>query len=432
MCLDNKSHSLPDTALSQRGSDSRSDHSGAGDAELDAIAKKLQRLFRLPSPDAPGIHLIGAVLDPRDFGAACPAKPVGVTGKGLDNKGAMASCVGEAAEFASTFYRLEDQDALQTGRPDVSTLNRERKRILLHLAGHQSGIDDGDVSWVDCVRLQDGSTVPVPAELCFRGLPAQHPPPRIKIGLGAASGPTLEEARLHGLLELVERDAVGLWWRGGGPCSLVQLSEADHARVETVISRIRRGQSGRRIKLLNITTDLGVPCVAAASFNAEGAGFAFGFAARLTLADAAISAILELAQMEVAAHIARLKIGQQGEGALDHHEVMALRRAEELEPDCIATAEDGDAGHSCQPPAGTSDGETGGTRWTSAALAEKLAGFGVEVYSLTLTRRDINVPTVRMISPDLQPEPSEHQSIRLQKVTTKRGPRAISQKIAVF
>ena len=56
----------------------------------------------------------------------------------------------------------------------------------------------------------------------------------------------------------------------------------------------------RRTWLLDITTDIGVPCVAAVSCRADGSGFAFGLAARPALEAAVRSAILEMCQLELA------------------------------------------------------------------------------------------------------------------------------------
>ena len=60
--------------------------------------------------------------------------------------------------------------------------------------------------------------------------------------------------------------------------------------AEALLPRLRQRATRRRNWLLDITTDIGVPCVAAVSCGANGFGFAFGLAARPTLKASARSA----------------------------------------------------------------------------------------------------------------------------------------------
>ena len=66
--------------------------------------------------------------------------------------------------------------------------------------------------------------------------------------------------------------------------------------METLLAQLRQGASARRSWLLDITTEIGVPCVAAVSCMADGFGFAFGLAARPTLEAAARSAVWKCAR----------------------------------------------------------------------------------------------------------------------------------------
>ena len=79
--------------------------------------------------------------------------------------------------------------------------------------------------------------------------------------------------------------------------------------------------------MLDITTDIGVPCVAAVSCSANGFGFAFGLAARPTLKAAARSAILEMCQLELALAVVEAKRGESGQAALNKRDQGHLRRA---------------------------------------------------------------------------------------------------------
>ena len=64
--------------------------------------------------------------------------------------------------------------------------------------------------------LATGSDVLVPADWCVRRAPRRMglQPPWI-LGSGVAAGPDWDWAASRALLELIERDAVALWWLGG-------------------------------------------------------------------------------------------------------------------------------------------------------------------------------------------------------------------------
>ena len=74
---------------------------------------------------------------------------------------------------------------------------------------------------------------------------------------GCAAGNTLEEAIVQGFLELVERDAYAIWWY-----NRVQRAELDLDQFDDSYVRDLRNQftdAGRKVWVLDITSDLGVP-----------------------------------------------------------------------------------------------------------------------------------------------------------------------------
>ena len=154
---------------------------------------------------------------------------------------------------------------------------------------------------VSCSRLSDGRAVPLPADCVCAGRPRSAGHAAFPLSIGSAAGPSWEGAALHGLLELIERDAASLWWRGGRrAATLPRQYEAD-TEAEFLLLRLRPATSTRRRSwLLDITTDNGFPPSRPLSCRADGFGFAFGLAARLTLQAAIRSAVLEMCQIELA------------------------------------------------------------------------------------------------------------------------------------
>jgi oxazoline/thiazoline synthase len=80
---------------------------------------------------------------------------------------------------------------------------------------------------------------------------------------GCAAGNTIEEAIVQGFLELVERDSYAIWWY-----NCLQRSELDLSRFDDPYVRDLKAQlaeTGRRLWVLDITSDLGIPSFVALS-----------------------------------------------------------------------------------------------------------------------------------------------------------------------
>jgi bacteriocin biosynthesis cyclodehydratase domain-containing protein len=114
---------------------------------------------------------------------------------------------------------------------------------------------------------------------------------------GNAAGSSLEDAILQGTLELVERDAVALWWYNRTPVPGVDLASFHDPWLEEMIRHY--ADLGRELWVLDITSDLGVPVMTAVSRRVDGAGeqIMFGFGAHLDPRIAARRAVSELNQM---------------------------------------------------------------------------------------------------------------------------------------
>jgi ribosomal protein S12 methylthiotransferase accessory factor len=113
---------------------------------------------------------------------------------------------------------------------------------------------------------------------------------------GCAAGNTLEEAILQGFLELVERDAVAQWWYNRLHCRGLDIGSFTHPYFEVVADRFER--SGRELWALDLTSDLGIPVVAALSRrkNEPRERILFGFGAHLDHQTALLRAVSELCQ----------------------------------------------------------------------------------------------------------------------------------------
>jgi ribosomal protein S12 methylthiotransferase accessory factor len=378
----------------------------AGDWILGAF-ERFERVFVLSTRSSPGLAFVGAqaAAHPFDVVASTPVRfSAGGTGVSLEE--ALTSCLGEGLEFLSQVEREGDvthtgtvQDVRSLLNHDISTWLGECQSELLSASGRS-------IDWLTARSADARRMTLVPADLCLRRsescrkLPLHGP-----LSTGCAVGRSKEEAATRAILELVERDAVALWWLGGRPGKPVSPSGLIATEAAALLGRLRGGEAGRVAWLLDITTDLDVPTFAALSVDGNERQLACGFAARTTARDAARAAILEMAQGETAFPLIESKLAEGGPAALDEVDRRHLRRGMLDVRACNLLHPDGQ-------PVDWPEGEPHG----SAALEDllqRLRHHGVEAWLTDLTRPDLGLNAIRAFIPTLQPFPSTSRSPRL-------------------
>ncbi|MCW1920577.1 YcaO-like family protein [Rhodobacter sp. KR11] len=152
--------------------------------------------------------------------------------------------------------------------------------------------------------LLSGQIVPVPAQRVYLDWAATLGEPLIcdATSTGCAAGATGAEATLTALWECIERDALALWWYGGAPAAPLALDLID--RTQPRLNWWLEARP-RVTRLYDLTTDIGLPVVAAVSSDPDGRNVALGSAARPLRAEAALSAVTEMIQTEAAMEMAR-------------------------------------------------------------------------------------------------------------------------------
>jgi ribosomal protein S12 methylthiotransferase accessory factor len=387
-------------------------------AVLLKAASRFVRVFQLAAPDAPGLIAFGAEFDPAIADPMHAGSPlVGVSGVGLSLQEAFQGCVGEGIEYLSQLQT--GSDVLLSSGPDdpAARLGPQARDFLDAFSAHRLR-PGAELSWHPVRRLTDrsGAEALLPADLCLRRPPDRREvEPPFPLSNGSAAGTSWEAAGLHGMLELIERDAASLWWRGGSRGAAIPPEHEAYLMAQALLPQLRQNATGRRSWLLDITTDIGVPCVAAVSCSANGFGFAFGLAARPTLKAAARSSILEMCQLELALAVVEAKCRESGQAALNKRDQGHLRRA---------TLIDADRCPLLQPVPKRKQHLSIEATDPGAALqliVDRLGQCGIETFGLNLTRAQFAVPVARIIAPGLQPEPSEIITRRLSDMITQTG-----------
>jgi oxazoline/thiazoline synthase len=225
---------------------------------------------------------------------------------------------------------------------------------------------------------------------------------------GCAAGNTLEEAIVQGFLELVERDAYAIWWYNRLQRREVDLDEFDDSYIRNL--QIQLGESGRRLWVLDVTSDLAIPVFVAITHwiqnGKENIEFAAGahFDARIAL----LRALTELNQF--------LSIGLVGGGngerpSLDGSTPFRLQDHPYLTPS--------------DNPMNQLSSESKFGRLSSREQADVCVRgakqAGLDFLVLNQTRPDIGVPVVRVIVPGLRHFYRRFAPGRLYDVPVKLG-----------
>lgn len=240
---------------------------------IQLLTRALAHDFRLMPLDAPDLPVFLAVAWPQADGLT-GLQPRLPAGRGLTPQQALVSAGAEAIELRASLA--------QRHLADLAHLPRSNGLAMLQ-----------------ALDLQSGQMVPLPAQEVYLDGAATLGETLVceATSNGCATGATRQEARLTALWECIERDALALWWHGGLPAGALSLEVIDRQQPRLYWWLTGRD---RQTRLLDLTTDIGLPVVAAVSSDADGRLVSVGSSARPRLADAALAAVTEMVQTEVA------------------------------------------------------------------------------------------------------------------------------------
>ncbi|MDY6987853.1 MAG: YcaO-like family protein [Thermodesulfobacteriota bacterium] len=219
-------------------------------------------------------------------------------GKGLDRDQARASCWMEVVERVSSFASFDEEGALnyKGGHPLIhgtyEDLRGQYPDVLdpneIHL---EVPYRNQPLYWVCGLRVDEKGEHPVyvPAQLVFLfsnldeiSLSSGWP------STGLAAGNTLEEARLHSLLEVIERDAERVMPYVPEKCFSLA---SDDPPVRKILEGFM--EKDVHVQFLDITSEFGIPCYKAFIQGPDGQ-ILKGSAAHLDGKRAAVSALTEV------------------------------------------------------------------------------------------------------------------------------------------
>jgi bacteriocin biosynthesis cyclodehydratase domain-containing protein len=271
------------------------------------------------------------------------------------------------------------------------------------------------MDWTPVWSLTAGRQRLLPTAQLYYGAPREQGPVSVLADSnGNAAGSSLEDAVLQGLLELVERDAVALWWYNRTRQPAVDLA----AFADPWITELREVYTTlhREVWVLDLTSDLGIPVMAALSRRTDkpAEDIMFGFGAHLDPAVALRRALTELNQlMPVLA-----EVGPDGKYECNDADAVAwwstatVAAQPYLLPDPAAPAR----GPASFPALATDD-----LRDDVETVHRRVRELGMELLVLDQTRPDIGLPVVKVIVPGMRGFWSRFAPGRLYDVPVKLG-----------
>jgi ribosomal protein S12 methylthiotransferase accessory factor len=226
---------------------------------------------------------------------------------------------------------------------------------------------------------------------------------------GCAAGNTLQEAIVQGFLELVERDAYAIWWYNRLQREELDLGQFDDSYVRDLHRQL--ADEGRRLWVLDITSDLGVPTYVAMLHWIQNGheNIEFGSGAHFDSRIALLRTLTELNQF--------LSIGLMGGGtgekpSLDRVNPLHLKEHPFLTP----------SGKPAAPlDSGSKFGPLENTLQQVEACVAIAKRAGLDFLLLDQTRPDVEVPVVRVIVPGLRHFYRRFAPGRLYDVPVKLG-----------
>lgn len=213
---------------------------------------------------------------------------------------------------------------------------------------------------------------------------------------GCAAGIVMEEAILQALLEVIERDALSLWWYNRAQRPELDLGSFNDPYLDA-LQAYYRNELGRDLWVLDVTSEIGIAVCVGLSRQIDGPpNWLMGFGCHLDVRIAASRAVTEVNQLlplfmsDVPEGLIRHRFGTRGDhewattATVEEHPYLAP--APHLAPRTADT----------YPALTTTD-----LLDDVKTCLDRLADHGFEVLLIDQTDPDIGLPVARVIVPGL-------------------------------
>ncbi len=186
-------------------------------------------------------------------------------GKGISKDHAKASAMMEGFER----YSAEKQDTDETIIASINEIAEKEKYIDPKSLNLNQNLEKKDLSnmkleWNLAHDLISGEDLYVPSNAVFHPYTNNSAESLFKSNTnGLASGNVLEEAILHGIFEVIERDAWSIFELTHKNYSQINLDTIESEIINETIDKFE--SEGIKIKLMDFTADIQIPTIAASA-----------------------------------------------------------------------------------------------------------------------------------------------------------------------
>ncbi|WP_281557603.1 TOMM precursor leader peptide-binding protein [Thalassomonas sp. RHCl1] len=231
-------------------------------------------------------------------------------GKGICDQQSQASALSEAIERLASQYTGDE--AMHYAAPSyhhdsyifprqLAPFSERQYRAFIEqpLSEHKlyaatEHKEDSALYWTPVWSLSQEKIRYLPLSYCYANTPFEEQKYSRFYHNGGAAGNSLEEAVLQGFLEIVERDAIAIWWY-----NKLQRPAMDFSGMSDVLHRQLSHTLGGEWEYwaLDLTNDFGIPVIAAISRHKTQQKMCFGFGCHLDPVIASQRAFTELCQI---------------------------------------------------------------------------------------------------------------------------------------
>lgn len=322
-------------------------------------------------------------------------------GKGLDDAAARTSALMESiecwhAENLDIPLRFESYAALrgQGAVVDISKTTVARGRVLK---------TQTPLLWAKGEDLFRHEPIFVPYDLVTMNTVTspEYSPTFLISTDGLASGNHLLEAVVHGLCEVIERDAMALWYASPRPPVPVDVTSVDDPGCRRLVELVHGADS--ELVVWDITSDVGIPTYACyvleqpSRQSLRGLGFYHGFGCHLDPTIALFRAMIEAVQ-------GRVTFISGSRDDLFHDDYVQLRDASLLK----GMWDEIEAGRAGEISVGTRKNRaTESFEGDLRVLLEAIATAGFDTVAVVdLSKEEIGIPVVKVVVPGLASIPT--------------------------
>ena len=346
-------------------------------------AAGITRVADITNLDRIGIPVFSSIRPTAGLGAVSVYNGKGATPAEAKVSAMMEGIERYSAELDSRTLLVSPYSRLCGG--EIAVLDPAR---LILPAG---STPDAPIPWVTGYDLGAGEEILVPASAVFHPLPREYPQLFRTSTNGLASGNTREEAVFHALMEIIERDAWSLAevTRDTGP----QVGEIDDPLAGSLLEKF--GAAGVEVTVKDITSDIGIPTIAAVSDDTllqDPALLTIGMGTHTSARIAVLRALTEVAQ----SRLTQIHGAREDTTVADIRKKMGYERTKRMNRYWFSSRETRRFAEI--PSFDTSDFLEDIDR-----ARERLKEAGLpQVIVVDLTRESIGVPVVRVIVPGLE------------------------------